>query len=244
LPETHNCTNIGHFATDTYRKQKLAKTRLPRNATTVGDISYKESRYGSRFNFWSSGEKNKDVLYAGMLFGLVSILFFLRSGLTEFFFLLPFSVVYGIFGMFTIYLIRERTCSQYNLSTRFLFWPIGIAITVIFGVIGSLWILIGYFFIEGEASSRSYGIVGIVSTFTAVGLFFISYFLVEFSPFGYLFILTGGKFLFVALLNMLPLWGLDGQRLYEWQPRYYWIMLIVMILLVAIFNEFVFRGIF
>lgn len=235
LPETHECANLGHFDTDTYRKQKLEKARVPRNAISASDISY-GSAAGGRGNYWSSGIASKDVLYSGLLVGLIALMPFLASNFSNVI-LLPGSILYSIFGMFTIYYVRKRTCQKYGMDTHFMFWPIGIAITLIFSLFGGFWILIGYFFIEGEEYGRSRGIVGIISTFTAMGIFLISYLSFIFLPsLDFLGIRVPARiFLIMALLNMFPLWGLDGQKIYEWEPKYYWPMLIFVIITLIIF---------
>lgn len=239
LPETHECANISVFDTDTYRKQKLAKSRLPRTVTSASSIG---SGVGSRSglgNFWSSGDRNKDVLYAGLLIGFISIV---KSIFDLSLVLIPGVMIYSVFGMFSIYYVRRRTARAYGLDTRFMFWPIGIALTLIFSLFRSFWILIGYFFIEGEGTLESRGRIGVISTVTSIGVFFLNRILIGTFPFmedaG--FLIPSGIFLLISLLNMIPLWGLDGQHILAWEPKYYWPLLISTLLSVIFFRGLVF----
>ncbi|MCE7735316.1 MAG: hypothetical protein GPJ54_10595 [Candidatus Heimdallarchaeota archaeon] len=239
LPETHECTNVGVYNTDSYRKQKLAKSRLPRNVISTDSISSGGGYGVGRGNYWSSGDRNKDVLYAGLLIGFVSIMRFIFDLSLV---LIPGVMIFSIFGMFSIYFVRRRSAKAYGLDTRFMFWPIGIALTLIFSLFRSFWILIGYFFIEGEGTLESRGRIGIISTLTSMGVFFVGQIIIAIFPFmedtG--FIIPSGIFLLISLLNMIPLWGLDGQHLLAWEPKYYWPMLITTLLSVILFRGVVF----
>lgn len=243
LPEMHECANLSLFNTDTYRKQKLAKSRVPRTVISVDSIGSGMGYGRGRGNYWSSGDRNKDVLYAGLLIGFISIMRFIFNLPLL---VLPGVMIYSVFGMFSIYYVRRKSAKGYGLDTRFMFWPIGIALTLIFSLFRSFWILIGYFFIEGEGTLESRGRIGVISTFTSMGVFFISRILIEIFPFiedsdlfvG--FLIPSGIFLLISLLNLIPLWGLDGQYILAWEPKYYWPMLISTLLTVILFRGLIF----
>ena len=176
-----------------------------------------------------------------MIIGLISIMNKLTFDLSFLIFILG-AMTYSIFGMFSIYYLRRRSCRAHGLDTQFMFWPIGIALTLIFSIFRPFWILIGYFFIEGEGTAQARGRIGIVSTFTSIGIFFLSLLILALFPAMRVtgFWIPSGIFLLISMLNMIPIWGLDGQYILEWEPKYYWPTLVSTILLVIIFRGFVF----
>lgn len=230
LPESHNCTNISHFNTDTYRKQKIEKSRLPMNTISIGE-TYRGSMYGGRPGMWTSGNVHQDVVIAGLVIGFASVLrhFIDHRDLS----VVLGAFMYGVIGLLLIFEWRNVFARRYAVATLFVLWPIGIAITIITSLTIFRFFLFGYFVNEDSDSLRSEGIVGIASTFSILIVYTLGKLLAHTFDSSLVigFSLASDVFFIFAIINILPFNFFDGKKIWDWNREYY-ILLIVSILVV------------
>ncbi|MHA2403282.1 MAG: AN1-type zinc finger domain-containing protein [Candidatus Kariarchaeaceae archaeon] len=258
LPESHECTNIGVFKTDEYRQVKLQKDREHRAIKTASDFS--ESRgpgaYGGYSRFgqtWTSGDKYKDLAMGGALLGLtgsIQVAVF-SNGLTDggfnTFKYMPFTMLFGIFFVLLLYSIRNYFAELYGVGTGVNIYPVGVAVTLIFAVFRFPWLLIGRFINLGHGDLEKEAKIGITTVVGSLLIYFIGYqigenhdssiFQANNSTGSYLITgiligtyFTANLFVIAATLTMIPLWGMEGTIIYEWNSRNYFILLALVIL--------------
>ncbi|OLS29269.1 MAG: hypothetical protein HeimC2_01160 [Candidatus Heimdallarchaeota archaeon LC_2] len=236
LPESHNCSNIGHFNTDAYRKLKIEKSRLPMNTITVGDL-YRGQSYGGQPGTWTSGNINKDVLIAGIIIGIASVLrhFILNRDLL----VTIGALTYGIVGLFMIFQWRNVFARRYDIVTTLVLWPIGIAITIITSLTPFRFFLFGYFINHESDSQRSEGIIGIVSTISILIVYSFGKILANTidSQVTYGFSLASNVFLIFAVINVLPFNLFDGKKIWDWSRENYIFLIVFMIMIYFTVNE-------
>lgn len=262
LPETHECVNIGVFSTQEYRTQKLRKIHETRSYNSSAD-SYSSSTSGrSRFgDTWTTGDKYKDMVVGGLILGLVAIVPLGISGGLSMLLFIPFTMLFGVLYIFILYLIRDYAATKYGMGTGVAIYPIGVALTLILSIFRAPWILIGKFVnlgsgdSEKEAKIALYMVFGsLLINFTgSIGSVFLLSSLIDsvidgqasnsiatFFLIGFYvgMVSTSSLFVMVAILTMLPFWGMEGTIIYEWNPRNYFITLAIVILSFIMFYSY------
>ena len=233
LPERHECENIGHFNTSQYKIEKIQKAQEYR------EIKYTESSERTTgaprlFNqsIWTSGDVGKNVIYGGVILSIVVILMF---GLYSDWLLVTGAIILAPIQFYILYLLRRNYAKQFYLKTEFVFSPIGIAITLISSLFSFVILAFGFFYEEGgedETGAR----IGIRGIFTSYGIYLVGTFILY--PLFLIFNLhiftaiffTSNLFFWLAIINIIPWRGLDGKKIYDWNSRTYWKILIFLIL--------------
>lgn len=232
LPESHDCSNISHFSTDVYRKQKIEKSRMPLNTITFAD-SYGSPMYGGQPGTWTSGNVNKDVVIGGLILGIASAMYhFIKHQNFE---VVLGSLIYGVFGLLTIFQFRKALAKRYEIVTMFMLWPIGIALTIITSILDFHFLAFGYFINKESSSLRSEAVVGYGSAISIFILYIFGNILIEITQNAFIhgFALAADTFIFFGLINVLPFNFLDGKKMYEYNNRNYFIFMITMVFTVV-----------
>ncbi|MHA2249464.1 MAG: AN1-type zinc finger domain-containing protein [Candidatus Kariarchaeaceae archaeon] len=249
LPEGHDCVNIGIYDTQEYRIQKISKMQEHRAIKTADSFEdYSGAGGYSRFGQpWTTGDKNKDIVVGGMVLGLLSMTSLLIFGGLFVLIYLPFTMFFGVIFVFLLYYIRNYGANQYGMSTGVTLFPIGIALSFILAIFGRPWPLIGRFNNQGSTDLEKEAKVVLYMVFGSLAIYFLgssSIFLFGLddpnSSFIYAGIAAGilatsSMFVIIAILTMLPIWGMEGTILYTWNPRNYFITLALVILSFALY---------
>ncbi len=235
LPENHECTNIGVYNTREYKIAKIAKSSY-QTSTAEYMVETTPTSRGLFGSFWSTGNNTADVLLAGIIFGFVAFIQsgFIISGI-------PIFLLYGIVGLYTIYFSRSQLARKYHQTTSFILLPIGIAITLITAVFQFTLLIFGQFTIPESASLEEQSKIGIITIFTSVAMWLIGRYVLtplviiyNFANLTIPILITSTLFLWFALIILIPIRGWDGQRIYEWNTKYFWAILAIMLILIII----------
>lgn len=250
LPEAHECINIGVFQTEEYRSSKLSKSRESRLIYAEDSYSSATTGYSRLGQTWSTGNKDKDMIVGGMLLGLTAILPLAFYNIMFAIIYFPFTMIFGVIFVYILYFIRNTGATKYGMGTGVVIYPVGIAITFILSVFGRPWILIGKFINIGSSTLDKEAKVALYMVFGSLFIYFLGPLIIvftdvdvsQYSSFSKFIIiglfigllLTSSMFAMVALLTMLPIWGLEGTIIYAWNPRNYFIVLALVILCIII----------
>jgi len=244
LPESHSCKNIALFQTQAYRKQKSQKLR-DRKISTIADFSGgaeyggRSSRFGN-VQFWSSGNLYQDAALGGVILAGAAIL--RRSISISFPSLITIatSFLFGALGFVLVYAIRRRAGENYGVTSSFVIWPIGIAITLITSLLFFTFLAFGTFLNTQRGSLRGEAITGLYTIYSFIGLSLISRILVPNLALTNEILLgidmVSRMFIWFALLLILPWGDLDGVKIYNYDRRTFWISLAVIIILFLSFR--------
>lgn len=235
LPERHECINIGVFQTPEYRQVKLAKNRESRAISATQLLASTSSegistRYGN-IDFWTTGSKNQDALLAGAVLG-VSTIIVSRTLEPENLILMP---IFGAILFLFLYLLRRYYASSKNIDTRFMIWPIGVAITLLTSLFGFRLVLFGFFRNTDETDPATEAKIGVVTILSAVGISIAGRITAPFIPFGQDALYSVSFFLtWIAIFYIIPFRQLEGFKIYYWDRRVFWILVIVVILAIFV----------
>lgn len=246
LPENHSCSNIGIYSTPEYKRAKVMKEieiKEAKGITSSTSSSYASDRKSIWSTTWSTGNQTGDIAIFALLLSLVILI---KYPVLELFIL---NFLYAFLAGITIFQVRKRISSEYGITTRFIISPVGIAFTFILGIIGSRWILIGWFN-DDEGDIRDKARIGLYTIGTMVSFVLLSYVISLFLPFivtsefnTALFIninlsisLVGSRILWLSLMLYLPWRKLDGIYIFQWNRNRYFLGLIGLIILVIVFG--------
>lgn len=246
LPENHSCSNIGIYSTPEYKRAKVMKEieiKEAKGITSSTSSSYASDRKSIWSTTWSTGNQTGDIAIFALLLSLVILI---KYPVLELFIL---NFLYAFLAGITIFQVRKRISSEYGITTRFIISPVGIAFTFILGIIGSRWILIGWFN-DDEGDIRDKARIGLYTIGTMVSFVLLSYVISLFLPFivtsefnTALFIninlsisLVGSRILWLSLMLYLPWRKLDGIYIFQWNRNRYFLGLIGLIILVIVFR--------
>lgn len=243
LPESHSCPNIGVYQTKEYKKAKIDQQKRIRQTHMSFEDSETamETRYGN-LQFYTTGSHRNDALLGGFLLSLSAILRSHLFGLyLEFYFA---ALITGILGLWVIYEIRRMKAKSLGFSTQFVIWPIGVAITIITAILRFLFLAFGFFQNTNANSNRDEAIVGIYTVVSSLALgLLLALFSVNSGAFlnydlRYGIYAVSQFFALIAILFMLPFGVLDGKKIYDWDQRNFWIILIsvVVVYIVSIYT--------
>jgi len=255
LPESHNCINIGAYQTESYKKQKVALRDEARSIkqSNFQDTAKTSSRGGAQMmqppaqGLWSSGNKPKDLVYLSLVVALAGYIGNLRyvlpfSGseiLTSLIFTLGISYV----GVVAVSTIRDRISREEGVSSYFVFYKIGLIITLISTLIGAVTGLLlrfmwpGFFIIQGGFSDRSQGrpalytAIGFLATWAVLNFLVTRTITLMFTDtsIGILLIflssITARSLLFLGVLGLIY----EGRSIYNWKKNYLWALIVVYI---------------
>ena len=179
----------------------------------------------------------------GMYSLLIALVVFIKS--------LSFGIFVSTFVLAFIFInitysVRKNYSEKYGLSTRLVLSPVGIAVTFIFGIIGGLWILIGWFE-DDESDDKIRAEIGIITIITMISLSIFSdiifyvilpNILIDSSisiipSIGFASVILSYLVLWMALISYLPLRNLDGAYVFRWNRQKYFVGLALLIILVV-----------
>lgn len=246
LPENHSCSNIGIYSTPEYKRAKVMKEIEIKDAKGVSS-SYDTARGSIWTTTWSTGNQTGDIAVFALLLALVILI---RFPVLELFI---FNFIYAFLAGITTFYVRKRISREYGITTRFIISPVGIAFTFILGIIGSGWILIGWFN-DDEGDIKDKARIGLYTIGTMVSFVLLSYVISLFLPsivtsdLSYALImninlsisLVGSRILWLSLILYLPWRKLDGIYIFQWNRNRYFLGLIGLIILVIVFGNFLF----
>lgn len=252
LPEQHECRNIGNLKSPSYSRTRIAKQREMRQikagrspqqgSPVTSQMAFEDSSFG---NFWQPSTTFQAILLAGFLLAVVEnvneTFSIMQNNLVLSLQFLTTNIVIGIVGMLVVNSFREQKAMEGGVVSKFVFWPIGIAISFITGVIGFAFYAFGFFTNNGGSLKAQAQVVK-TTTYVYAGIYltlrifyFIFFVLFQNSiPDIYLtsLLTSGDMILWFGLIMLIP-WGiLDGSKLYNHDQNSYWKHLGFMILLV------------
>ena len=222
LPEQHNCENINKYNNENYAKIKIKKNnQMQQLSSGYNDnslISVK-SRYSKLLNLSETRNNLKVIILCGALLGFMEVSNSLLRGSSSFIFTIGVTLITSIF--FTlIYLKREIDAEKLFVFNSFIYWPLGILISIVSSMIGFPLILFGFF--NSNGGERVVDLIK--STYQIIIIIILPLFLVL-NLFNNIFtnilLMSINSIIWYMLLMLFPIGNLDGAKLLNYDRGYY-----------------------
>lgn len=230
LPEQHNCENINKYNNKNYAKIKIKKNNeMQQISSGISDnslISVK-SKYGKLLNLSETNNNLKVIILCGALLGFMEVSNSFLRGLESFIITIGVTLVTSIF--FTlIYLKREIDAEKLFVFNSFVYWPIGILISIISSMVGFPLILFGFFnLIGGER------VIDVIKSVYRITIIIILPLFLILNLFNTLFtnivLISLNSIIWYMLLMLFPIGNLDGAKLLNYDRGYYIKLVLTMI---------------
>jgi len=230
LPEQHNCENINEYSNTNYAKIKIRKNnemqQLSSGYSENANISVK-SKYSKLLNLSETNNNLKVIILCGALLGFMEVSNSFLRGSESFISTIGVILTTSIF--FTlIYLKREIDAEKLFTFNSFIYWPLGILISIISSMIGFPLILFGFFnSIGGER------VVDVIKNIYQIIIIIIVPLILILNLFNHLFtnivLMSINSIIWYMLLMLFPIGNLDGAKLLNYDRGYYIKLVLTMI---------------
>ena len=230
LPEQHNCKNIEKYDNKNYAKIKIKKNNEMKQISSGfngnQNVSFRD-RYSGLLNLSEPNNGLMFVILCGALLGFMELSNEFLRGNIALLSLFGTMILSSLF--FTlIYLKRERDAEKLFVFNSFIYWPIGIILSIVSSMIGFPLILFGFFNSMGgerviDLIKSIYQNIIIVILPLILILPFIN------SIFVQLVLISLNSIIWYMLLMLLPFGNFDGAKLINYDRGYYFKLLVVMI---------------
>ncbi|HHT19103.1 MAG: site-2 protease family protein [Euryarchaeota archaeon] len=132
----------------------------------------------------------------------------------------PITLVAVGLGFILHELAHKFVAIKYGYPAEYKMWPDKLVFAIIFAVaVGVVFAAPGAVYVYGELSRKENGIVSIAGPITSISLAVIFLLLMQFNVSSQLLLLFFMGFFinsFLAVINLLPVWGLDGKKVLNW----------------------------
>tara|TARA_B100000287_G_scaffold417254_1_gene452857 strand:+ start:1027 stop:1833 length:807 start_codon:yes stop_codon:yes gene_type:complete len=230
LPEQHNCENINEYSNTNYAKIKIRKNnemqQLSSGYSENANISVK-SKYSKLLNLSETNNNLKVIILCGALLGFMEVSNSFLRGSESFISTIGVILTTSIF--FTlIYLKREIDAEKLFAFNSFIYWPLGILISIVSSMIGFPLILFGFFnSIGGER------VVDVIKNIYQIIIIIIVPLILILNLFNHLFtnivLMSINSIIWYMLLMLFPIGNLDGAKLLNYDRGYYIKLVLTMI---------------